>query len=127
MTTVVAEQAHRVEAQDDAAMKHEVLEVLREMFGRDAVPEPLGFMYPRWSTTPWSYGSFSNWPPGFTLDDHKALRANNGRMWYAGEATSEKYYGYLHGAYFEGEAVGYNVAACVKDAGSSSCQQMGSI
>ena len=29
---------------------------------------------------------------------HQNLRANVGRVWFAGEATSAEYYGFLHGA-----------------------------
>jgi polyamine oxidase len=83
------------------------------MFPNATIPEPTAFMYPRWSTTPWAYGSFSNWPPGFSLEGHQNLRANVGRLFFAGEATSAEFYGYLHGAYFEGKNVGGLIAACV--------------
>jgi polyamine oxidase len=122
MTTVVAEQAYAVEAQDNETTKNQVLKVLREMFGENSVPEPIDFMYPRWSRIPWSYGSFSNWPPGMKISEHENLKANTGRMVFAGEATSTKYYGYLHGAYFEGKAAGDDIAACIKDFRNPSCQ-----
>lgn len=38
-------------------------------------------------------------------------------MWFAGEATSQEYYGYLHGAYFEGRRAGEKIAACVQGKG----------
>ena len=66
---------------------------------------------------PWAYGSYSNWPPGLTLQGHQNLRANNDRLWYAGEATSQEYYGYLHGAYYEGKRAGEQVAACLQGKG----------
>lgn len=34
---------------------------------------------------------------------------------FAGEATSQDYYGYLHGAYFEGVERGRQIAECLKD------------
>ena len=119
--TVVTDQSYIVESQSDETTKQQVLQVLREMFGTDAVPDPIDFMYPRWSSMPWAYGSFSNWPPGFTIEDHDDLRGNMGRVWFAGEATSRKYYGYLHGAYFEGRDVGQTVADCVLDPLASHC------
>lgn len=89
------------------------------MYGDD-IPDPIEFMYPRWSTTAWAYGSYSNWPPGLTLEGHQNLRANVGRVWFAGEATSAEFYGYLHGAYFEGMHAGESVAKCLNaDAGST--------
>jgi polyamine oxidase len=83
--TVVGRESYRVEAQDDETTKQEVLEVLRQMFPDVHVPEPTAFMYPRWSLEPWVYGSYSNWPVGTTLEMHQNLRANVGRLYFAGE------------------------------------------
>ena len=116
--TVVAEQSYRVEKQDDETTKQQVMAVLRKMFGD--VPEPTAFMYPRWSQVPWAYGSYSNWPPGTTLEMHQNLRANVGRLWFAGEHTSSEYFGFLHGAYFEGQAAAQGIAKCLK--GSGGCK-----
>ena len=113
LVTVVTEQSRIIERQDNETTKQQILAVLRQMFGEDKVPEPLDFMYPRWGMSPWAYGSYSNWPPGLTLKGHQNLRANVSRVWFAGEATSDEFYGYLQGAYFEGQVVGELVAACV--------------
>ena len=110
--TVLQEQSYKVEAQDDATTQAEVMAVLRSMFGAD-IPDPIAFMYPRWSLEPWAYGSYSNWPPGTTLEMHQNLRANVGRLYFAGEATSSEYYGFLHGAFFEGQAVAEQIADCI--------------
>ncbi|MCJ1415425.1 hypothetical protein MMC32_001757 [Xylographa parallela] len=112
--TVVSEQSYAAENQDDATTKAQVLAVLRDMYGAKNVPEPTAFMYPRWSTTPWAFGSYSNWPPGTSLEMHQNLRANVGRLWFAGEHTHSEYYGFLHGAWFEGQKVGGTIAGCVK-------------
>ncbi|KAI4252646.1 MAG: hypothetical protein LQ352_004169 [Teloschistes flavicans] len=112
--TVVQSQSYVVEAQDDETTKAEVLAVLRNMFGADNVPEPIAFLYPRWSLEPWAYGSYSNWPTGTSLEMHQNLRANVDRLYFAGEATSAEYYGFLHGAWFEGQAVGGMIADLVK-------------
>ncbi|KAF2464918.1 putative flavin-containing polyamine oxidase [Lindgomyces ingoldianus] len=108
--TVVGDQSIRIDQQTDSETKAEVLAVLAQMF-QVPIPEPLAFYYPRWSTTPWSYGSYSNFPVGMTLEGHQNLRANVGRLWFAGEATSAEYFGFLQGAYFEGREVGERVAA----------------
>ena len=34
---------------------------------------------------------------GTSLEMHQNLRANVGRLFFAGEATSAEYYGFLHG------------------------------
>lgn len=59
----------------------------------------------------WAFGSYSNWPVGLTLEKHQNLRANVDRLWFAGEAQSAEYYGFLQGAWFEGQEVGMRVAA----------------
>ncbi|KAJ5123089.1 hypothetical protein N7448_009186 [Penicillium atrosanguineum] len=112
--TVVSQEAYRIERQTDEQTKDEAMAVLRKMFPDVDIPEPEAFMYPRWSTTPWAYGSYSNWPPSTTLEMHENLRANIDRLWFAGEATSAQYFGFLHGAWFEGRDVGEQIASLLK-------------
>ena len=112
--TVVGEESYRIERQTDMETKDEILAVLRQMFPDKHVPEPMAFLYPRWTTEPWSFGSYSNWPAGTTLEMHQNLRANTGRLWFAGEATSAPYFGFLHGAWFEGKAAGEEIAALLQ-------------
>jgi polyamine oxidase len=128
--TVVETHSYRVERQSDAQTQAEIMAVLREMFPEHTIPDPIAFTYPRWSTEPWAYGSYSNWPAGTTLEMHQNLRANVGRLWFAGEATSAQYFGFLHGALFEGREVGMSVAAllqeeCAKGSGHGSRRKDG--
>ncbi|KAL4967428.1 putative flavin containing polyamine oxidase [Aspergillus stella-maris] len=109
--TVVESQAYRVERQTDTQTQEEVMAILRKMFPDIQIPEPTAFTYPRWSAEPWAYGSYSNWPAGTTLEMHQNLRANVDRLWFAGEATSAQYFGFLHGAWFEGREAGEHVAS----------------
>jgi polyamine oxidase len=120
--TLVDEQSYRVEAQDDETTKQEGMAVLRQMFPNITIPEPTAFLYPRWTQVPWSYGSYSNWPTGTTLEMHQNLRANVGRLYFAGEATSAEYFGFLHGAWFEGQEAGLKIAGMV----TNDCQNAGS-
>lgn len=113
--TVTHDELYRVEQQTDEETKQEALDVLRDMFPHKTVPEPTAFMYPRWTKTPWAYGSYSNWPVGTTLEMHQNLRANVGRLWFAGEAASAQYFGFLHGAWFEGREAGAQVAGLVQN------------
>ncbi|GFF51661.1 putative flavin-containing polyamine oxidase [Aspergillus lentulus] len=124
--TVVDAEAYRVERQSDAETQAEILDVLRQMFPAKQVPEPKALFYPRWSEEPWAYGSYSNWPVGTTLEIHQNLRANVQRLWFAGEATSSAYFGFAHGAWYEGKEVGEHVAAllqgkCVTLQGQKAC------
>ncbi|ROV97384.1 hypothetical protein VMCG_06919 [Cytospora schulzeri] len=117
--TVVDDESHRIEKQSDEQTKAEGLEVLRKMFPDVDIPEPIAFMYPRWTTEAWTHGSYSNWPVGMTLEKHQDLRANVGALWFSGEHNSAQYYGFLHGAWFEGREVGERVAALLKGNGTS--------
>ncbi|KAJ5085823.1 hypothetical protein N7532_010594 [Penicillium argentinense] len=109
--TVTNELAWRAERQSDEKTKKEIMDVLHKMFPKKEIPEPTAFLYPRWSQEPWAHGSYSNWPPSTTLEMHQNLRANTDRLWFAGEATSPTYFGFLHGAWFEGRDAGRNIAA----------------
>ena len=120
--TVVTEQSYMVDNQPSSVTKAQIMEVLYKMFGKENVPDPTDFMYPRWSTTPWAMGSYSNWPPGTTLEMHQNLRANVGRVWFAGEATSAQFYGWLHGAWTEGQAAGMQIAECLKRKLGTNCK-----
>ncbi|KAI1096616.1 putative flavin-containing polyamine oxidase [Rostrohypoxylon terebratum] len=119
--TVVGDKSYKVEQQSDEVTKAEVMAVIRTMFPDIDVPDPIAFMYPRWSTEEWAYGSYSNWPVGMTLEKHQNLRANVDRLWFAGEATSAQYYGFLHGAWFEGRDVGERVAGLVSKSKDWEC------
>ncbi|MCJ1411518.1 hypothetical protein MMC19_005608 [Ptychographa xylographoides] len=112
--TVVSTQSYIVENQPDSVTKAQVLAVLRSMYGASNVPEPTAFLYPKWSKIPWAFGSYSNWPPGTSVEMHQNLRANVGRLWFAGEHTHAEYYGFLHGAWFEGQTVANTIAGCLK-------------
>ncbi|PLB49326.1 polyamine oxidase [Aspergillus steynii IBT 23096] len=122
--TVVADHAYRVERQSLSQTKSDIMSILRQMFPDIDVPEPVAFTYPRWSTEPWSLGSYSNWPAGTTLEMHQNLRANVDRLWFAGEATSAPYFGFLHGAWFEGRDAGREVADLLLGRG---CEEEGSM
>ncbi|KAK4061428.1 hypothetical protein Trihar35433_9755 [Trichoderma harzianum] len=112
--TVIGDESYRIEQQTDEETKAEAMEVLRQMFPNVTIPEPIAFTYPRWASEPWSFGSYSNWPAGTSLLAHQNLRANTGRLWFAGEATSAEYFGFLHGAWFEGREAGAQVAALLQ-------------
>ncbi|CAA7262584.1 unnamed protein product [Cyclocybe aegerita] len=91
--TVTGDFAIRIETLSNAQVQEEVLSVLRAMFPSVLVPEPTDFYFPRWHANPLFRGSYSNWPPSFASQHLDNLRANIGRLYFAGEATSRKYFG----------------------------------
>ncbi|KAI0789320.1 amine oxidase [Abortiporus biennis] len=116
--TITGSFSKRIESLPNEYVKYEVLSVLQSMFPNITIPEPLDFYFHRWHADPLFRGSYSNWPASF-LSEHQAnLRANvDERLWFAGEATSRKHFGFLHGAYFEGRDIALAVADCIKGGG----------
>ncbi|KAH0582385.1 hypothetical protein H2248_010329 [Termitomyces sp. 'cryptogamus'] len=121
--TVTGDYSERIEALSDTEVKEETMSILRTMYPNITIPEPLDFMFPRWFNDPLYRGSFSNWPPSFVSQHHDNLRANVGRLYFAGEATSKDYYGYLQAAYFEGHDIANVVAQCVNGTGCAPLQR----
>ncbi|KAK7691356.1 hypothetical protein QCA50_004752 [Cerrena zonata] len=116
--TVTGDYSVRVEALPDKQIQSEVMTVLRSMFPNITIPEPEAFFFKRWHADPLFRGSYSNWPASFFSEHHDNIRANvNERLWFAGEATSRKYFGFLHGAYFEGLDIATRIAKCIKGGG----------
>ncbi|KAA1477125.1 amine oxidase [Dentipellis sp. KUC8613] len=114
--TVTGDFANRVESYTDERVKNEVLQVLRSMYPNTTIPEPDAFYFPRWHSDPLYRGSYSNWPASFVSGHHTNLRATvQDRLWFAGEATSLKYFGYLHGAYYEGRKMASHIARCIRN------------
>ncbi|KAJ6576638.1 amine oxidase [Mycena vulgaris] len=115
--------SERIEALSDAQVQAELLDVLRVMFPNTTIPAPTAFFFPRWFSDPLYRGSYTNWPSSFVSPHHTNLRANVGtRLWFSGEAMSQKYFGFLHGAYFEGMDAGQRVARCVR--GEKACKNL---
>ncbi|KAF8263148.1 amine oxidase [Lactarius quietus] len=89
--TVTGDFSKRVEAMPDAQVQFEVMEVLRTMFPNVTIPEPTAFLFPRWLSDPLYRGSYSTWPQSFSSRHLVNLGASIGNLYFAGEATSEKY------------------------------------
>ena len=70
----------------------------------------LAIYYYRWSEDPFTQGAYSEPVVGFTSDDFNELGQNLGRLYFAGEGTSEDWYGYMQGAYYTGEEKGKLIA-----------------
>ncbi|KAH9038424.1 hypothetical protein EDB84DRAFT_1437201 [Lactarius hengduanensis] len=65
-------------------------------------------------------GSYSTWLASFIPQHLINLGASLGRLWFAGEGSSEGYFGAglaagsLYGAYFDGEAAASQIVQCIK-------------
>lgn len=113
LVTVTDDESRRIEQQPDAETKAEIMEVLRDMFGKK-IPEATDILVPRWWSDRFYKGTFSNWPIGVTRYEYDQIRAPVGRVYFTGEHTSENYNGYVHGAYLAGIDSANILINCVK-------------
>jgi len=78
------------------------LDVLGEAYGR-TIPSPAHTALTRWSSDPFTMGSYTYLPPGASPDDIDAIAApEHARLAFAGEGTSREYYGNVHAAVLTG-------------------------
>lgn len=112
----------RIENLSDAQVQAEALAVLQEMYPGKTIPEPQAFYFYRWHSDPLYRGSYSNWPASFYVEHVDNLRDPVENVYFAGEATSYEYYGFLQGAYTEGERVGQTIAQCLLSGCASAAQ-----
>jgi polyamine oxidase len=84
----------------DAEVQAEAMEILGAMFPNVAIPQPTAFLIPRWISDPLYRGSYSNWTPSVVPQHLINLAVPLGRLWFAGEGTSVRYFGMLLFCYF---------------------------
>ncbi|KAE8655413.1 Lysine-specific histone demethylase 1-like protein 3 [Hibiscus syriacus] len=80
------------------------------------VPEPLQTVCTRWGGDPFSLGSYSNVAVGASGDDYDILAESvgDGRLFFAGEATTRRYPATMHGAFLTGLREAANMAQYAK-------------
>ncbi|XP_078427563.1 lysine-specific histone demethylase 1 homolog 3-like [Wolffia australiana] len=83
-----------------------VLQILRGIFepqGID-VPDPIQTVCTRWGSDPFSLGSYSHVAVGASGDDYDIMAepVGDGRLFFAGEATTRRYPATMHGAFMSG-------------------------
>lgn len=73
LVTVTDEESRRIEQQSNAATKTEIMNVLRDMFGKN-IPEATDILVPRWWSDRFYKGTFSNWPIGVNRYEFDQIR-----------------------------------------------------
>jgi len=92
----------QLETLSDKDIVGSIMGILHKLYGI-AIPEPSAWYITRWASDPFSFGSYSHIPPGATSDDYAVLAEPFlDRLFFAGEATSSKFAGTVHGAYLSG-------------------------
>ncbi len=83
------------------------------------IPRPTNALITRWSSDPFSRGSYSYLAPGSSPSDRNDLRADvEGRLFFAGEATSSEYPATVHGALLEGRSAAARIHSSTQGAPS---------
>lgn len=106
-----ASAAHEIEDLDDAATRDAAHQALRAMFGSD-FPAPLDAQVTRWSRDALALGSYSFNAVGTGAASRRSLAGRDweGRLVFAGEATSANHPGTVHGALLSGLAAASGVS-----------------
>lgn len=108
---VGGEKALMLEELSDDEIVASAMQTLRFLYGED-IPEPESFLITRWGKDKFSYGSYSHIPPFASGADFDALfEPVEDVLFFAGEATSRKYFATVHGAYLSGVEAGKSVIA----------------
>ncbi len=96
---------------DDKTTVLEALASLQSMYG-EAVGEPTQTLVTRWDSDPFARGSYSYLPPGARSEMRDDLAsALEGRVFFAGEATTRDYAATVHGAFLTGERAAGEIIA----------------
>jgi monoamine oxidase len=108
-----ARMAEEIEALDDRDTAASAAAALRAMFG-NSVPDPVGAQVSRWRQDPFALGAYSFKAVGTSRKDRKALFGPDwdGRLHFAGEATSTDVPSTVHGALITGRKA---ASACLAD------------
>ncbi|KAG5607937.1 hypothetical protein H5410_029429, partial [Solanum commersonii] len=106
LALVAGKAAHKFErmAPTDAVTK--VLQILKGIYEPQGinVPKPIQIVFTSWGSDPFSFGSYSNVAVGASGDDYDILAetVGEGRLFFAGEATTRRYPVTMHGAFLTG-------------------------
>jgi monoamine oxidase len=89
-----------LEARSDRDVQARLMEILRLM--GSATPAPVAMVRTRWAADEFTRGSYAYIPVGASPDDRRTLAEPEGRVQFAGEATTTDYPATVHGAYLSG-------------------------
>lgn len=95
--------AKTAEAMTDQQIVDLAMGPLRTMYGA-SLPNPVAWQIPRWSTDPFSYGSYSFNKLNSTPSMRNTLASPlSNRVFFAGEATHKNLFATVHGAFLSGQ------------------------
>ena len=107
---VTEELAVQVSTQSKEVTVHEVMIILRKIFGEN-IPDPYTAIISKWSTDPLFHCAFTAYTTGVpetVFDD--LLRPVNNSLYFAGEGLNSSDYGYTHAGYGSGAYVAKRIS-----------------
>ena len=114
IATVMDETADHIFKQPVSKTRQQITQLLREMYPDEHNVEVEDILIPTWKVDPLYMGTYSTTPVGITSDTYRELAAPLGNLHFSGEATSEKFHGYVHGAYIAGKTTAEEVVSSYK-------------
>jgi monoamine oxidase len=105
--------ARELEAQGAAALSAFAIEELTGLLGGDFARTLRPIAQSRWASDPWALGSYSHALPGGAGARAVLAAPVDGRLFFAGEATSAGSFSTAHGAYLEGVRAAEEVLAAL--------------
>ncbi|XP_057736325.1 lysine-specific histone demethylase 1 homolog 1 [Arachis stenosperma] len=110
---VAGDAAIRFEMMSPVESVRRVLDILKDIYNPKGivVPEPVQAVCTRWGKDHFAYGSYSYVAVGSSGDDYDILAESvgDGRLFFAGEATSKQYPATMHGAFLSGMREAANI------------------
>jgi monoamine oxidase len=95
--------ARALEAESEAAFFAFACDELVHLLGSNMRRRLAPVAASMWGADPWSRGAYSHALPGHADDRARLAAPVENRLFFAGEATAEAFYGTAHGAWLEGE------------------------
>ncbi|XP_026389301.1 polyamine oxidase-like isoform X2 [Papaver somniferum] len=74
LATVTDDESRRIEQQSNSQTKEEIMDVLRNMFGKN-IPDATDILVPKWWSNKFYKGTFSNWPVGVSRYEFDQIRS----------------------------------------------------
>ena len=106
-----ADRGLEIEGLTDGEIVESAMATLRTIYGA-RVPEPVDYRITRWASDPFARGSYSfNAVGSVPLMRKELARPQSGRLFFAGEATDQNYFGTAHGAYLSGQRAAAEIVA----------------
>jgi monoamine oxidase len=97
------DRGREIESLSDGEIVESALDTLRTIYG-SRIPVPIDYQITRWASDPYARGSYSfNALGSVPLMREELARPRSGRLFFAGEATHQQFFGTAHGAYLSGQ------------------------